>query len=101
MAVWRKAHARDDLASLAQRRVHGKLVVVAMQIFNVLSDYVAFEILPRTIADTIACINGRFAIDGLRTQIGAPSLAARAMSFGQLLAISISALDPAKIGAFP
>src|SRR5262249_17940204 len=72
----------------------------AVQILNVLSDYIAFEVLPRTVADTITRIYGRFAIDGLCTEIGAPYLGSRTMPFSQLLAMFIGALAATEVSAF-
>src|SRR5262245_64049474 len=57
-----KTHTWNDLASLAQRRIHAELVIVAVQIVDVLSDYLAFEILPRAGANTVTRIYGRLAV---------------------------------------
>ena len=50
VTIWREAHARNDLAVLAQRRVEAQFIVVAVQIVNTGRDDLAFEILPRAIA---------------------------------------------------
>ena len=72
MTVRCKAHARNDLAPLGQRRVHAKLVIVAVQIIDGLSDDFALEILPRTVANAVTRIDGRLSVGSLGAQIGAP-----------------------------
>src|SRR3954452_21399227 len=99
MAVRSKADAGNDLAPLGQRRVHGKCIVVAVQIVDVLGDGFAFEILPWTVADAVARIDRRLAVGGLGAEIGAPGLSARAVALRQLLAMLIGALEAAEIGA--
>ena len=89
MTVRCKAHARNDLAPLGQRRVHAKLVIVAVQIVNVLSDDFALEILPRTIANAVTRIDGRLSVGSLGAQIGAPGFYSRAMTLRQLLTILV------------
>ena len=96
MTVRRKAHARNDLAPLGQRRVHAKLVVVAVQIVDVLSDDFALEILPRTIANAVARIDGRLPVGSLGAQIGTPGLSSRAMALSQLLTMLVGAVKAAR-----
>src|SRR5258707_11056046 len=99
MTVRCKAHARNDLPPLGQRRVHAKLVIVAVQIVEVLSDDFALEILPWTIANAVTRIDGRLSVDSLGAQIGAPGFASRAMALRQLLTILVGAFKAAEIGA--
>src|SRR5262245_11042139 len=74
-----KAHARNDLAPFGQRRVHAKLVVVAVQIVDCLSEDFALEILPRSVANAVTRIDGRLSVGSLGAQIGAPGFSARPM----------------------
>src|SRR5262249_49798772 len=101
VTVGREAYSRDHLASLAQRDVHGKLVVIAVEILYVLSDYLAFKILPWTAANAVTRINGRLAIGILTAQISAPGFAPSAISLSQLLAIAIRPLKATEISPFP
>src|SRR5262249_14797345 len=100
MPARRKTHARNDLTPLGQRRVHAKLVIVAVQIVEVLSDDVALEILPWTIANAVTRIDGRLSVDSLDAQIGAPGFSSRAMTLRQLLTILVGTFKAAEIGAF-
>src|SRR5262244_2316823 len=95
-----KAHARNDLAPLSQRRVHAKLVIVAVQIVDGLSDDFALEILPRTTANAVTRIDGRLSVGRLGAQIGAPGFSSRAMTLRQLLTILVGTFKAAEIGAF-
>ena len=99
MTVRSKAHAGNDLASLGQRRVHGKRIAVAVQIVDALGDGFALEILPRTVADAVARIDRRLTVGGLSAEIGAPGLSARAVALRQLQAKRIGAFQAAEIGA--
>ena len=72
MTVRRKSHARNNEAAFGQRSVHSEFVVVAVQIVDVLSDDFTLEILPRTVADAVACIDRRLPVDCLGAQIGMP-----------------------------
>ena len=91
MPVRCKTHARNDLATLGQRHVHAKLVIIAVQIVEALSDDVAFEILPWTVADAVMRIDGRLSVDSLGAQISAPGFSSRAMTLRQLLTILVGA----------
>jgi hypothetical protein len=71
-----------------------------VQIVNILSDYFAFEILPRTNANAITRIDSRLAVVGLRAQISVPGLGSSAMSLSQLLAIVIGSLKTTEITPF-
>src|SRR5215475_6944202 len=99
MTVRCKAHARNDLAPLSQRRVHAKLVIVAVQIIDVLSDDFALEILPRAVANAVTRIDRRLAVGSLGAQIGAPGSSSRAMTLRQLLTILVGTFKAAEIGA--
>src|SRR5207248_5278422 len=72
-----KADAGQDLAALRQRGVEAELVGVAVQVVDVLSDDFALEILPRTLADTLARIDRRLAVRSLRAEIGMPGFCSR------------------------
>src|SRR4051812_16415799 len=99
MSVRSKAHAGNDEAPLGQRRVHGKRIVIAVQIVDVLGDGFALEILPWTAADAITRIDRRLAVRRLGAEIGAPGLSARAVALRQLQTKRIGALEAAEIGA--
>src|SRR5258705_3355042 len=98
MTVRCKAHARNDLPRLGQRRVHAKLVIVAVQIVDGLSDDFALEILPRTVANAVTRIDGRLSVGSLGAQIGAPGFSSRAMALSQLLTMLVGAFKAAEIG---
>src|SRR5262245_31319468 len=83
MTVRCKAHARNDLAPLSQRRVHAKLVIVAVQIIDVLSDDFALEILPRAVANAVTRIDRRLAVGSLGAQIGVPGFSSRAVALAE------------------
>ena len=99
MTVRREADTGDDLAALAQRRVEAELVVVAVQIVDVCRDDFAFEILPRTLADAVARIDGRLAVGLLGAEVGAPGLPSRAVALRQRLAVLVGSFDAAEVGA--
>src|SRR5262249_59927901 len=100
VTVWCKAHAGDDLAPLAQRRVHAELVVIAVQIVNALGNYLALEVLPRATANAIARIDGSLALGNLSAQIRVPGLSPCAVSLGQLLTVAVGSLEPTTISPF-
>src|SRR4029079_6821528 len=77
-----------------------ELVVVAVQIVDAGGDDLALEVLPRTLADAVPCIDGGVAFGGLGAQVGAPGLAACAGAAREFLAIPVGALDAAEIGTF-
>src|SRR5262245_22418526 len=99
MTVRCKAHARNDLAPLSQRRVHAKLVIVAVQIIDVLSDDFALEILPRAVANAVTRIDRRLAVGSLGAQIGVPGFSSRAVALCQFLTMPVPAFKTAEIGA--
>src|SRR3954470_15652015 len=87
--VRRVAAAVDDLALLAERGLLGEVVGRPVQVGNVLGDHSALGVLPRSLADAVARVDGRLAVGGLRGEISAPGLAAGAAGLGQLLALRI------------
>src|SRR5262245_57656237 len=95
------ADAGDDGAALGQRRRHAELVVVAVEIVDVLGHHFALEVLPRPLADAITGVDGLRTARSLGAQIGAPGLAACARTLRQRLAVTIRALEPAEVRAFP
>src|SRR5262249_28158036 len=99
MTVRCKAHARNDLAPLSQRRVHAKLVIVAVQIIDVLSADFALEILPRAVANAVTRIDRRLAVGSLGAQIGVPGFSSRAVALCQFLTMPVRAFKTAEIGA--
>src|SRR5262245_48351179 len=99
VTIRREAHARNDLAALAQRRVEAQFIVVAVQIVDIGRDDLAFEILPRAVADAVARIDRRLTGGLLGTQIGAPGFPSGAVTLRQRLAILVGAFDAAQIGA--
>jgi hypothetical protein len=99
VAVRRKSDARDELAALAQRIVETQLIVVAVQIVDTGRNRLAFEILPRAVADAVACIDRRLAVRLLGAQLSAPRFSAGAVTLCQRLAILVGAFDAAKLGA--
>ena len=101
MAIRRISDAWDYLAPLSQRGRHTELVAVAMQVFDALGYRLPLEVLPRAAAYPIARIDGLVGTGCLSTQIRAPGFPARSVALGQLLAISIGASEPTKIGALP
>src|SRR6185312_6985283 len=99
VTIRREAHARNELAALAQRVVKAQFIVVAVQIVKTGRDDLAFEILPRAVADAVACIDRRLPGSLLGTQIGAPSFPSGAETLRQRLAMLVGAFDAAQIGA--
>src|SRR5882672_6452826 len=97
--VWRVTAHLHQLALLVVGVGANDLVVVAVQIGNAGGDHGALGVLPRAVADAITRVDGAALSGGIRAQIGAPGLAARARRLGKLLAVRISARKPAKVGA--
>src|SRR4051812_41274982 len=62
VAIGRVTDAGNHLAALGQRSLNAELIVVAVQVIDVLRHGFTFEILPRTIADTVTRIDGRFSV---------------------------------------
>jgi hypothetical protein len=99
VAVRCKAHARNNLAALGQGRIHAKLVVIAVEVVDILSNNFALKILPRPVANAITRIDRRLSVSGLGAQICSPGLASRAMTLRQLLTMLIGTFKSAEIGA--
>ena len=91
--------AVDDLALFAERGLLGEVVAGAVQIGDVLGDHRALGILPRSLADAVARIDGRLAVGGLRREVGAPGFAAGAGGLRQRLAVIVGAGEAAEIAA--
>ena len=71
-----------------------------MQVVDVLCHDLALKVLPGTIADAVARIDGWLAVGSLRAEIRVPGLVSSAGSGRQLLTVAVRALDAAKVGAF-
>src|SRR5262245_32928172 len=97
--IGRVATAVDHIALFAERGLLAELVVGAMQVVDVLRDHVSLGIPPRAGPDAVAGIDGLAAAARLRTEIGAPGLAACSGRLRKLLAMSVRALDAAEVGA--
>src|SRR3569623_1812996 len=65
MPVRRVAATVGDVALFAVRRLLGEIVGRTMQVGNVLGDHGALGVLPRPLADAVACVHGRLAVGGL------------------------------------
>src|SRR6185436_4371931 len=87
MTVRHEARARNDLAALGERVVEAELVGVAVQFVEARGDHRALEVLPRAVSDALARVDRGLAVGGLRAEIGAPDLAARAVARGERLAV--------------
>src|SRR5437764_640496 len=74
-------------------------IVLTVQFVDILRDDDALGVLPRTLADPVARIDGGFAVGRLGAEIGVPSAAARAGRLGQLLAMPVGTFEAAEIGA--
>src|SRR5438067_4200094 len=98
MLVGRIAAAVDDVALLGQRGLLCQ-IVLTVQLVDILSDDDALGVLPRTLADPVARIDGGFAVGRLGAEIGVPGPAARAGRLRQLLAMPVGAVEAAEIGA--
>ena len=92
------ADAGNHSAPFRQRGLHVELVVVAVKIVDALRDNFSLKVLPGAATNAIARVDGRFAIDCLRAQIGPPSFATSTCSLRQLLTIPVSTFDAAEIG---
>ena len=71
-----------------------QLVVVAVQIIHAGGHHDALGVLPRALADAVARIHGRLAVERLLTEVGVPGLAAHASRFGERSAMLVGALEP-------
>src|SRR5215468_1990452 len=91
------ADASDDGAALGKRAVAAELVVGAVEITDVLGDDDALRVLPRTVTDAIAGVDGLGGRGFRRAEIRVPRLAARACRGRQLLTMGIRARKPAEI----
>src|SRR5246127_90429 len=96
MPVGRIAHAVDAVTLLGQRRLLVE-IVCAVKLGNVLGNDYTFGVLPRSLADALACIHRA---RPLRAQIGAPGFSTCAHCLRQRLAIPVGALKSAEIPAF-
>src|SRR5690606_29119033 len=92
------AAAVDDLALLAQGRVLADLVVLAVEIVDRLGDHDSLGVLPGTVADTIARVDGLGAVARLGAEVGAPRALAHARRCRERLAVLVRARDPAQVG---
>src|SRR5215472_9382973 len=98
VSVGRIAAAIDDVALLGGRRLLAK-VVRGVHLVDIAGDHHPLGIAPWTGADAVARIDRRLAVRLLRAEIGAPSMASRADRFGELLAMLVRTVEPAKIAA--
>src|SRR6516225_2633922 len=96
MPVGRIAHAVDAIALLGQRRLLVE-IVCAVKLGNIVSNDYAFGVLPRSLADAVACIHRA---RPLRAQIGAPGFPPCAHCLRQRLAMPIGTFESAEIPAF-
>jgi hypothetical protein len=88
----------DHVTLLRQRGLLGQLVG-AMQIRNVLGDNNTLGVLPWSLADAIARIDGWLAVSSLGRKIGMPGLASDARGLGQFLTMIVGAGETAEITA--
>src|SRR5437763_3243009 len=98
MPVRGVAAAVDDVALLGQVGLLCQ-IVLTVQLVDILRDDDALGVLPRTLADPVAGVDGGFAVRRLGTEIGVPSPAAAAGGPGQLLTMSRRAVEAPEIGA--
>ncbi len=93
------AKARDDFALFSQRGVLADLGIGAVQVGHAGGNDHALGVAPRAVANAIARIDGRLAIQRSIAQIGAPGFVACAHACGQRLAVAISPGQPAQVAA--
>src|SRR5438552_15101552 len=98
MLVGRIAAAVDDVALLGQRGLLCQ-IVLTVQFVDILRDDDALGVLPRTLADPVARIDGGFAVGRLGAELAMPSAAAGPSRLGQLLAMPVGTFAAAEIGA--
>ncbi len=96
--VWTIAAAVDHVASLGQRRLFGEMIV-AMKLVDVLGDDDPLGVLPGAMADAIARVDSRLAVDRLRAEVGMPRSIAGSRRLGELLAMPIRAFQAAEVCA--
>src|ERR1700694_3410405 len=70
-----------------------------MQLRDILGDDDALGVLPRTLADAVACIHRGLAVGGLRREISVPGLRARTRGLRQRLALIVGAGETAEVAA--
>src|SRR5262249_5844651 len=92
----RFTHAIDAVTLLGQRRLLVE-IVRGVKLGNIVSNDYAFGVLPRSLADAVACI---YRARPLRAQIGAPGFCPCAHCLRQRLAMPIGAFESAEIPAF-
>ncbi len=68
-----------------------------MQIGEVACDHDAVRIVPRSVADTITCIDGRFGGGAVGAEISPPSAIARADGGAQTMAFGVGTGEAAEI----
>ncbi len=100
MPIRLHADASDHVASFRERGLLVEVIAGAVQVIDVLRDHDALGVLPRTLADAVAGIDGTALGRPIAAQIGVPRLAARAHGGCQLLAVGVSASNAAEIAAF-
>src|SRR5205807_3717927 len=96
-----EAEARNLAAALGERGVGPELVAVAVQIVDAGGDDHALEVLPGTLADAVAGVDGlgRVRHVGVGAEISVPGLAAGTGAGGELLALRIGAFEATQVAA--
>src|SRR5437867_8385457 len=65
------------------------LVPVAVKLVGIHGDAAAFGVVPRSVADAIACVHGRLTLGRARAEIGAPRVIAGVLGGRQGLAMRV------------
>src|SRR5260221_1851944 len=93
----RVAETVDDIALLGERGLFGE-AIAAVQFCDVLGDDGTLGVLPRTLADAIACVHRGLTVGGLGREVGTPGFGSTgARSLRQRLAIIVGAGETAKV----
>jgi hypothetical protein len=75
-------------------------VWILVQVLDILGDSHALGVLPRSLADAVARIDGLSTVDRALAEISAPGFGACARLARELRAIGVRTRESAKIGAF-
>src|SRR6476619_5236967 len=102
MLVRRVASAIHRLPLLVQRELLVDRVAVALnvavQVRDVERDDRALRVVPRAVANPVACVDGGLTGGRCRAQVGVPGATARTRRTSQCLAVFVRAGEPAEIG---
>jgi len=98
--VRRHADPGDHVAAFRERGLLVEIVVRTVQFVDILGDHDALGVLPRSLADAVAGIDGTTRSRRTGAQVGMPSLVARVNRVGQSVAMRVRAGEATKIAAF-